>query len=286
MVVYRHIRHDKNEPFYIGIGTSESRAYRKDGRNPIWKKIVNSTSYTVEILFDNLSKEDACKKEKEFISLYGRISDGTGCLSNITIGGDILIGSDNPMYNVGEPVIIDGVHYSSIAEASRSTGLHHKTIVFRIKSKTFPKYIYSDFSKNVEKIPVEKLSEYRRKNNPMYGKAHTEEVKKTISKKNKGRKKSELSSMINKVVKVNRREVIVGNNIYMSIGHAAHYLGVSDQVLSKALKKGYNCKGNVVKYNDSDTLYTKELVLKYFNKYPDKTDIYPHPKMIQMLKSL
>ena len=27
-VVYRHIRLDKNEPFYIGIGEKENRAYK------------------------------------------------------------------------------------------------------------------------------------------------------------------------------------------------------------------------------------------------------------------
>ena len=57
MFVYRHIRLDKNIPFYIGIGTTEKRAYRKDGRNPIWNNIVNLTNYRVEILFDNLSKK-------------------------------------------------------------------------------------------------------------------------------------------------------------------------------------------------------------------------------------
>jgi hypothetical protein len=50
--VYRHIRLDKNEPFYIGIGTSEyyNRARRKKGRNKIWHRIVDKTDYTIEII--------------------------------------------------------------------------------------------------------------------------------------------------------------------------------------------------------------------------------------------
>ena len=72
--VYRHIRLDKNEPFYIGI--TDNNKYRKSekkGRNVIWKNIVNKTNYTIEILLDNLSYKEAIEKEIEFIKLYGRI---------------------------------------------------------------------------------------------------------------------------------------------------------------------------------------------------------------------
>jgi predicted GIY-YIG superfamily endonuclease len=87
-ILYRHIRKDKNEPFYIGIGENEKRAFTKKSRNKYWTHIVKNSPYEVEILFDNLSWEDACKKEKEFIKLYGRKDNGTGILSNMTDGGD------------------------------------------------------------------------------------------------------------------------------------------------------------------------------------------------------
>lgn len=86
-VVYRHIRLDKNEPFYIGIG-QEKRAYTKRERNEIWYRIVDKTDYEVEILFDDLSWEQAVEKEKEFISLYGRKNNNTGILANMTDGGE------------------------------------------------------------------------------------------------------------------------------------------------------------------------------------------------------
>jgi len=40
--VYKHIRLDKNEPFYIGIGSTENyaRAFSRSIRNDIWKKIT------------------------------------------------------------------------------------------------------------------------------------------------------------------------------------------------------------------------------------------------------
>lgn len=88
--LYRHIRLDKNEPFYIGIGTSKyyNRAYRNKNRSNLWKRIANKSEYEVEILLDNLTWDEACKKEKEFIALYGRKDLKTGCLANMTDGGD------------------------------------------------------------------------------------------------------------------------------------------------------------------------------------------------------
>lgn len=93
--VYRHIRLDKNEPFYIGISgrtdsnTNYKRAYNtKRGRNPLYTNIINKTDIRVEIVLDNLTYEEACIKERELILLYGRIDLNTGCLANMTDGGD------------------------------------------------------------------------------------------------------------------------------------------------------------------------------------------------------
>jgi hypothetical protein len=90
--VYRHIRLDKNEPFYIGIGTGRNYKRAKGRgstqRSEFWNRVVNKTKYEVEILMDNLTWLEACDKEKEFIKLYGRINLGTGTLVNMTDGGD------------------------------------------------------------------------------------------------------------------------------------------------------------------------------------------------------
>lgn len=91
--LYRHIRLDKYEPFYIGIGKEKSRCYQKVKRNRFWYNVVAKSNYKVEILFDNLSWEDACKKEIEFIKLYGRKDLDTGTLCNLTIGGEGVLGS-------------------------------------------------------------------------------------------------------------------------------------------------------------------------------------------------
>lgn len=95
--VYRYIRHDKNEPFYIGIGSKNKsdsvygyygRAHVKKKRNIIWTSIINKTSYEVGILLESDDYDFIQQKEKEFIKLYGRIDKGTGTLANMTDGGE------------------------------------------------------------------------------------------------------------------------------------------------------------------------------------------------------
>ena len=96
--IYRHIRLDKNEVFYIGVGTKYTdkrapnanpyrRAFLKTIRNPFWKNIVAKTDYEVDIIFESDSYEIIEEKEKEFIKLYGRRELGTGTLCNMTDGG-------------------------------------------------------------------------------------------------------------------------------------------------------------------------------------------------------
>jgi len=102
--LYRHIRLDKNEPFYIGIGTKTNtkfksftseyrRAFSKQRKDSkIWNLITNKTNYEVEILFESDDYEFIKQKEIEFVSLYGRINNNTGILSNMTDGGDGSLG--------------------------------------------------------------------------------------------------------------------------------------------------------------------------------------------------
>ena len=88
--LYRHIRLDTNQPFYIGIGSSSnySRAHEKCRRNLHWSRITNKTKYRIEIVLDDLTWGEACFKEKEFIYIYGRLDNNTGCLCNHTDGGE------------------------------------------------------------------------------------------------------------------------------------------------------------------------------------------------------
>lgn len=123
--IYRHIRHDKNEPFYIGKGTKADncvthkvvyrRAYSKLDRNYIWKGITNRTDYTVEIIYETDSRKEIDKKEIEFIQLYGRIDKGTGTLCNLTDGGD-------GQYNVSDEALRRGVEKRKASGSYKKVG--------------------------------------------------------------------------------------------------------------------------------------------------------------------
>lgn len=99
--VYQHIREDKNEIFYVGVGTRNkqdlqcntySRAYAKHVDNFIWLKIVAKTKWRFEIVASFETREEALQKEVELIALYGRKCDNSGILANLTLGGEANTG--------------------------------------------------------------------------------------------------------------------------------------------------------------------------------------------------
>jgi hypothetical protein len=93
--LYRHIRLDTNEVFYVGIGTYLKRCFDKTRRNKFWKNIISKTKYRVDIVFQDIPREEAIIKEIEFIALYGRRDLGLGTLVNLTNGGDSGGGEQN-----------------------------------------------------------------------------------------------------------------------------------------------------------------------------------------------
>lgn len=95
--IYRVIRLDKNEPFYIGKGTIRLsakgekgryyRAYNMSGRSALFNKIYEKTKCEIEILFEHFDLDLIYKKEIEFISMYGRKDLRSGTLANLSDGG-------------------------------------------------------------------------------------------------------------------------------------------------------------------------------------------------------
>ncbi len=100
--LYRHIRLDKNEVFYIGIGTKKEwftdyrteyrRAFETINRKLYWKRIVAKTPYVVEIILESDDYNFIKEKEKEFIKSYGRKDLKLGTLTNLTNGGEGTLG--------------------------------------------------------------------------------------------------------------------------------------------------------------------------------------------------
>ena len=81
---YIHIRNDTGKVFYVGKGTNK-RAYSKHDRNDLWQKIVAKHGYTVEIISEWETAEEAFQDEIRLIDRYK--NDGLA-VANFTLGGD------------------------------------------------------------------------------------------------------------------------------------------------------------------------------------------------------
>ena len=83
--VYKHIRNDTGDVFYVGKGR-KNRANRTDGRNEYWRRIVNkSGGFCVEYVAKNINEKQAFDLEiKTILDMkYKGI-----CLCNLTDGGE------------------------------------------------------------------------------------------------------------------------------------------------------------------------------------------------------
>lgn len=78
--VYGHYRKDTNLLFYVGKGKNK-RAWDKNSRNKYWHHIVNKVGYEVDIIYKNLTEEQAFKNE---IALITDLSPE----ANFTKGGE------------------------------------------------------------------------------------------------------------------------------------------------------------------------------------------------------
>lgn len=86
--IYLHINPLRNEIFYVGKGCGK-RAFSKSGRSSFWKNIVKKYGYIVDIVEDNLTEDEAFKREVFYIKKIGRRDLGLGTLINMTDGGEI-----------------------------------------------------------------------------------------------------------------------------------------------------------------------------------------------------
>jgi hypothetical protein len=183
---------DKNEPFYVGIGSDDAykRAHNTKNRNKHWKNIAYLTAYEVEIVLDNLSWEDACKKEREFIALYGRKDQCKGTLCNYTDGGEGVLG---------------------LQFSAESLDKMRKAQTGKVQS-------LEQIAKRVAKLTGP--------GNPWYGKKLSEEHKLKLSKAKKGKKRnSEVMKRLHKALQKSVLDLQTGQ-VYNSIGELAEKFNV------------------------------------------------------------
>jgi len=205
--VYRHRRLDKNEIFYIGIGSDNkgkySRAYSKDNRNKHWDNLIKLTEYQVEIISEDwLTWEEACEKEKFWIRFYGRVDLKTGSLVNMTDGGD---GNLNPSYETREKI------------SSRYYPVGKENPKYRIP-------LSEDHKKKVS----QNHHDVSGKNNPMYG-----SIGGFFGKKHKD--SSKIKCSLAKIKKIQHLETGL---IFNSQNEAALYFKISPSLITLYKKQG------------------------------------------------
>ena len=187
------------EPFYVGKG-SNGRAYKYKQKGSRCSEIVNiillETTHPPNILIYNegLSEGLAYSLEERMIAVIGRVSDNTGPLCNVTVGGyGVGSGENHPMF---------GRHHSSEARKKISQAGTGRVFSTETRQKISDKrsgYTTSEsakknmsiarsgekhhnYGKHLPEITRQRISDATRgENSHMYGKHHTDEVKQKMS---------------------------------------------------------------------------------------------------------
>ena len=181
-IVYKHIRNDTNEVFYIGIGNDESRAHNKCNRSSYWKGIVKKYGYNIELIEKDISWETACELEKQLIKEYGRADLGFGSLINMTDGGD---GQSNPSKETRD----------KMRKAKIGKSLSDKTID-KIKKSNIGKKRGPQTNEHKQKLREANIGNNHSENSKQkmrqakLGTSHSEETKRKISEVKIGKKLS------------------------------------------------------------------------------------------------
>lgn len=174
------------EPFYVGKGSGERmhdhvkvatgiKSLKNNGNrhkiNRINKIIKSGHTPIVKKIFDNLLEDQAKEVEKVLIELLGRRDNKTGCLTNMTDGGDGCRG------------------LSTESKAKISNSLKGNIPWNKGKTGIYSKETRKRISNSLSGRRSKPLTEYQKEciSKAQKGKFVSEETKKKISESNKGR---------------------------------------------------------------------------------------------------
>ena len=175
--VYRHYRLDTREVFYVGIGSRKDRHNSKRNRNSYWNNIVNKHGFSSEIIADDISREEAKELEIFLIQEYGRKDNGTGCLVNMTDGGEGINGVDSSVFDKEKikkrsnllkkkfsDIILDietGVYYIGLKEAAKYSGMKKDALWKRVSNRMYNDTKYRKTTESGYLEPVKKERTYK-----------------------------------------------------------------------------------------------------------------------------
>ena len=219
--VYRHIRKDTNEIFYIGIGsdTDYKRAFSNKNRNIYWRNISCKTDYDVEIIYESEDYNFIKKKEIEFIKLYGRKDLGFGTLVNMTDGGEGVLGRIVSKEQKDKLRITTSIFFKGIPKSEE----HRKKIGDSQKGRE------GKFGSD----------------NPFYNKKHTKESINKI----KNNKPDSSGGKNPRAIKIINTSTGI---IYDCIKEAAEFLNIKQNLLSRYLSGKRKNKTSLIYYNEKN----------------------------------
>lgn len=219
--IYFHINPIKNEVFYVGKGI-RCRAKVKKGRSKLWENVSNKYGYTISYPHKNISEKEAFKLETYYISKFGRMDLGNGCLVNLTDGGEGCSGH-----------IFTQEHKDNIGKSMKGRIFSEEHIKRNIASKLGKKRP-KEFCKKMSEINKGKklTQEHRNKLSEVgIGRIHSEETKNKIKSSNIISSKLRQKSVI---------QLDLENNIikkYKSISEAALKTKLDKSRISKCCNR-------------------------------------------------
>tara|TARA_R110000868_G_scaffold391756_1_gene662025 strand:+ start:370 stop:990 length:621 start_codon:yes stop_codon:yes gene_type:complete len=178
-VVYQHRRKDNGEVFYVGQGVLK-RAYEdiKNRRNSSWEKTVNEAGgFEVDILAEDLTRDESLQVESDYIQKYGTIKHGTGILVNERLSGTRGVESGYKHTEEKKEEI-----RKKTREAMKNPEVHKRHMESHIAYWNNPESRVKA-SKAMKGIMAGEK-------HPNYGKKYSDELRKKLSDAKKGKKRS------------------------------------------------------------------------------------------------
>jgi hypothetical protein len=190
-------------PFYGGRGRyGRENAHRKEAlklitnpkaknTNPIRNYIIHKLweqglDFVEDVIFIELTNEEANEMEKEFIAAYGRIDNKTGCLSNLNDGGEGQSGFTHS--EATRQKLREARKNYTITEATRQklreafTGENHWNWGKKASEETKKRQRESHLGVPLSESHKQNISKATTgENHPMHGKHHKPESLKLIS---------------------------------------------------------------------------------------------------------